>query len=237
MTDGAPGQGALRERLVRFALRGILAPLVALATLLLGATLRPEVLYPERERSLRGRGRGVIYSLWHGRMFFPAYYFRGRRASTLASRSRDGELVAGVLQVLGQEIIRGSSSRGGARALVQLCRRLKSGKDVALTCDGPRGPRHRVQPGIIHLARRTGAPILPVVFGASRKKTFQSWDRFCLPLPFSRVALVFGPPVEVARDVSGEGLEKKRRELEEVMEWATQVADEAVLSQSASKPL
>jgi lysophospholipid acyltransferase (LPLAT)-like uncharacterized protein len=165
-------------------------------------------------------------------MFFPAYYFRGQEASVLTSRSRDGELLAGVLKLLGQEVIRGSSSRGGARALGELCRRLRAGKDVALTSDGPRGPRRRVQPGIIHLARRTGAPILPVVFGASREKTFQSWDRFCLPLPFSRVALVFGPPVEVARDLSGEALEKKRRELEEAMEWATQVADKAALSRN-----
>ena len=219
---------------MRFALRDMLAPLVALGTLLLCATLRREILHKDREESVKRRESGVIYSLWHGRMFFPIYYFRGLRVSILASQSRDGELITGVLQILGQKVIRGSSSRGGARALVELCRRLEAGQDVALTPDGPRGPRHRVQPGIIDLASRTGAPILPVAFGASREKTFQSWDRFCLPLPFSRVALVFGPPMEVAGDLSKEALEKKRRELETAMEWTTQAADAAALSRRTS---
>ncbi len=234
MTDRVPQEGTVGERLVRFALRDMMAPLVALGTLLLGVTLRREILHRDREESVKRREIGVIYSLWHGRIFFPVYYLRGQRTSVLASQSWDGELITGVLQILGQRVIRGSSSRGGARALVELCRRLEAGQNVALTSDGPRGPRHRVQHGIIDLASRTGAPILPVVFGASIKKTFQSWDRFCLPLPFSRVALVFGPPVEVARDLSEEALEKKRRELEGAMEWTTQAADAAALSRRTS---
>ncbi len=234
MTNRVPQEGTVGERLVRFALRDMLAPLVALGTLLLCATLRREILHKDREESVKRRESGVIYSLWHGRMFFPIYYFRGLRVSILASQSRDGELITGVLQILGQKVIRGSSSRGGARALVELRRRLEAGQDVALTPDGPRGPRHRVQPGIIDLASRTGAPILPVAFGASREKTFQSWDRFCLPLPFSRVALVFGPPMEVAGDLSKAALEKKRRELETAMEWTTQAADAAALSRRTS---
>jgi hypothetical protein len=220
--------------MLRFALRDMLAPLVAFGMLLLGATLRREILRRDREESLKRREIGMIYSLWHGRMFFPVYFFRGQKTSILVSQSRDGELITGLLQILGQKVIRGSSSRGGARALVELCRRLEAGQDVALTPDGPRGPRHRVQPGIIGLASRTGAPILPIAFGASRKKTFQSWDRFSLPLPFSRVALVFGPPVEVAGGLSAEALEEKRRELEGAMEWTTQAADAAALSRKTS---
>ena len=197
------------------------------------ATLRAKILFADREASggVAGSGQteeiGRIYSLWHGRMLYPAFFRRNREASVLVSYSLDGERLAGALSVLGYRTVRGSSSRGGATALRHLLKALRSGRDVGIASDGPRGPALHVQPGIIQLASRSGAPILPLVFGAARAKTFSSWDRFCLPRPFARVALVFGKPVRVPREGDDTLLETKRRELETEMHWALEAADAA----------
>ena len=143
-------------------------------------------------------------------------------------RSRDGEVLSGVLGALGYRTVRGSTSRGGAPALRRLIKTLRAGQDVGMASDGPRGPAWRVQPGIIHLAARTGAPIIPIIFGAARAKTFASWDRFCLPCPFTRVAVVFGRPVRVPPDADEALLEEKRRALEAEMDWTLKAADAEV---------
>lgn len=194
----------------------------------LAATCRAEVLFAEREPPRVSGRPGRIYSLWHGRMLYPAYFRRKARASVLISRSRDGEVLSGVLGALGYRTVRGSTSRGGAPALRRLIKTLRAGRDVGMASDGPRGPAWRVQPGIIHLAARTGAPVIPIVFGAARAKTFASWDRFCLPCPFTRVAVVFGRPVRVPPDADEALLEEKRRALEAEMDWTLEAADAAV---------
>ncbi|MFQ5914342.1 MAG: lysophospholipid acyltransferase family protein [Nitrospinota bacterium] len=199
----------------------------------LAATLRARILFPEREVSRTAGRSGRIYSVWHGRMLYPAFFRRKLRALVLVSLSRDGEILAGALQALGYRTARGSTSRGGPPALRRLLKSLQEGEDVAIASDGPRGPALRVQPGIIHLASRSGAPVIPIVFGAARAKTFASWDRFCLPYPFARVALVFGRPLTVPREADGLLLEAKRLELETEMLWALEAADAA----AKGKPL
>jgi lysophospholipid acyltransferase (LPLAT)-like uncharacterized protein len=119
-----------------------------------------------------------------------------------------------VLQRFGLPTIRGSSSRGGRRSLLELVRQARAGASAGIAPDGPRGPRHRAQVGIIILARLTEIPIIPVAVGARWKIEFQSWDRFLLPLPGSRIVVAFGEPVVVPSDADSALVEQKRQELE-----------------------
>lgn len=145
-------------------------------------------------------GKSFILALWHDELF-PAIFAPKRIGKfsliTMASQSSDGEFISSVLKRLGYEVARGSSSRGGLKALLHIAHAMQKKKICpAITVDGPRGPRHQVKEGIIFLAQRAGVPIIPMRCHASRKKIFlKSWDKFQLPLPFSKVEVVFGDPV------------------------------------------
>jgi lysophospholipid acyltransferase (LPLAT)-like uncharacterized protein len=187
---------------------GALAPpLAAWLVRELGRTLRLVVEGADGLIPLwRGR-RPVIYAIWHGRiLMIPWLNARLRRtvgarpAKALASRSSDGELVARYVRRFGLDVVRGSSSRGGPAALRILAAALRAGEDVALIPDGPRGPCRQAQPGVVALAALTGAPIVPLGFAARPARHLASWDAFMIPLPFARVAAVFGAPIAVARD-------------------------------------
>jgi lysophospholipid acyltransferase (LPLAT)-like uncharacterized protein len=150
-----------------------------------------------------------------------------RAVQVLASRSRDGELVAAVVRRVGLGTARGSSSRGGAAGLRALAATLRAGGDVAVVPDGPRGPRERVQPGVVALAALTGAPVVPLAFAAHPARRLGSWDRFLVPWPFARCAVVFGPPMAVARDADREAA---RREIERALADVTLAADRLAAS-------
>jgi lysophospholipid acyltransferase (LPLAT)-like uncharacterized protein len=177
-------------------------------------TLRVQVLRQDIEHALRSQGRSVIYAFWHGQLLYLMYRYRGSGVHILVSQSRDGELLSRILQRFGLPTIRGSSSRGGRRSLLELVRHARAGAAVAMAPDGPRGPRHQAQPGVIALARVAGVPIIPVAVGARWKVECHSWDRFLLPLPFSRVVLAYGEPVIVPPKADAALLEQKRQELE-----------------------
>jgi lysophospholipid acyltransferase (LPLAT)-like uncharacterized protein len=199
---------------MRTLLRSLLpAPAALLARGICG-TLRVRVLRPELEEAFWGRGRNVIYAFWHGHLFYLMYRYRGSGVRILVSQSRDGEFLSRVLAHFGLPTIRGSSTRGGGRSFLKLVRHIRSGGSAAMAPDGPRGPRHRAQPGIIGLARLSGVPILPVAVGAHWKVEFQSWDRFLLPLPRSRVIVAYDEPVVVPSNADAELMEQKRLELE-----------------------
>ena len=144
------------------------------------------------------RGRQPILACWHGRILTGLYYFRHRGIVALASQNFDGEWIARILERFGYATARGSTSRGGARALVQLRRELAAGHGVAFTVDGPRGPARVAQAGAVWLAGATGQPILPFHLEADRSWTTRSWDRAQIPKPFSSVAVVLGEPIEVS---------------------------------------
>ena len=144
--------------------------------------------------------RRFLIAFWHRHLIFMRYAYRGSRMTVLVSRSRDGEAFARVLAHLGVGTSRGSSSRGGAAGLRDLLRQARDGSDIAVSPDGPRGPLRKVQPGVILAAAATGLPILPVAMAASRAKLLPSWDRMLLPLPGSRVEVVYGEPIHVPRD-------------------------------------
>jgi lysophospholipid acyltransferase (LPLAT)-like uncharacterized protein len=146
----------------------------------------------------RGEQRFLL-AFWHRHLLLMRYAYRGRRMTVLVSRSRDGELISRVLAHLGVATSRGSSSRGGALGLRDLLRTARSGSDIAVTPDGPRGPLREVQPGIVLAAAASGLPVIPVALAASRARLLSSWDRMLVPLPGSRVEVVYGDPLRLPR--------------------------------------
>jgi lysophospholipid acyltransferase (LPLAT)-like uncharacterized protein len=189
----------------------VVPALAAGAVRALGASLRLQEEGVEALQPLWAAGRPLIYAVWHSRILMVPWAnarlrrTRGARAAyVLASRSRDGELAARWLARFGLPVVRGSSSRGGTTALRELSAAVRAGEDVAIVPDGPRGPRERLQGGVVALAAMTGAPIVPMSFAARPARRLRSWDRFLVPLPFARAAVVFGKPALVARDADRE---------------------------------
>jgi lysophospholipid acyltransferase (LPLAT)-like uncharacterized protein len=206
--------------------------LAASAVRALGATLSLRARGVDPLRPLWQARRPLIYAVWHDRILMVPWLnarlrrdHGARRVRVLTSRSRDGRLMAAFARRFGLRIVRGSSSRGGARALRALARAVRAGEDVALVPDGPRGPARRLQPGIVALAATTGAPIVPVGVAARPARRLRSWDRFMVPAPFARCALVFGDLLEVSR---AEAREAARGRIERALEEATAAADALV---------
>src|SRR5437773_2593917 len=206
--------------------------IAALAVRLLGMTLRLTIVGLEALVPAWRERRPMIYALWHGRLLMvpwvsarlaPAHGDRTIRV--LASRSRDGELIARFARRFGLETIRGSSSRGGASAVRALAAALRAGDDVVVAPDGPRGPRHRVQAGLPALAAMTGAPVVPVAFAARPARQLATWDAFMIPAPFARCTLVFGEAVRVEAD---DDREEARGRLERALASTTAAADRVV---------
>jgi lysophospholipid acyltransferase (LPLAT)-like uncharacterized protein len=194
----------------------------------IGVTLRVRVVRGEIERTLRAQRPNVIYAFWHGHLWYLMYRYRGSGVYIMVSQSRDGELLSQVLHRFGLPTVRGSSSRGGGRSLRELVRLVRRGASAAIAPDGPRGPRHRVQSGIIALARLAGVPILPIAVGMSWKIELRSWDRFLLPLPGSRVVVAYGEPVVVPADADAALAERKRQDLESALLKLTSEAEQSV---------
>jgi lysophospholipid acyltransferase (LPLAT)-like uncharacterized protein len=159
-------------------------------------------------------GQRPILALWHGRILPATPFWRDRGIVAITSENFDGEWIARIMQRFGYAAARGSTSRGGVKALVQLKRLVAEGRATAFTVDGPRGPAGRAQPGAVWLARATGQPILPFHIEAASAWHARSWDRALVPLPFSRVAVAVGPPFFVAGDADDAALERRRQDLE-----------------------
>jgi lysophospholipid acyltransferase (LPLAT)-like uncharacterized protein len=166
-----------------------------------------------------------IFVFWHSRLFYLVYYYvmrsPRRKACMLVSLSRDGDYGAALVRRLKQDVVRGSSSRGGQAAVRKLVSRLRGGSNVAITPDGPRGPALVVGEGVVKLAQMTGARIIPVSYDASRKFLLKSWDRFIVVKPFGRVHVAFGEPIRVPRRISADG----RRECVNQIEQALRTLD------------
>jgi lysophospholipid acyltransferase (LPLAT)-like uncharacterized protein len=184
----------------------------------------------------RGDNPGrYICAFWHESLLVPLGSFGRSDRHVLISRHADGELVATAAEYLGFTTIRGSSTRGGAEAVRRIVR-LGGRGDVAVTPDGPRGPRRRVQPGLVYLAARTGLPVLPMGVGLDRPWRARSWDRFALPRPFSRAIVVTGVPLAVPPG-GEQDAEHHRRRIEEALHYVTELAERiATTGQRASVP-
>lgn len=142
---------------------------------------------------------GCLIALWHGRLLMGVQRFAHRNIRVLVSHSGDGEMMHRLLGSFGYGTIRGSSSRGAPRAVREMLKGLKESPAVVITPDGPRGPRHSMNPGLSWLAQASGRPVVPFGFACDRAWTFNSWDRACLPKPFARVALHHGEPLFLER--------------------------------------
>jgi lysophospholipid acyltransferase (LPLAT)-like uncharacterized protein len=181
----------------------------------LGHTLRWRVEGLEHLDAIVASGRQPVMAFWHGRVLPAAFYFRRRGIVVITSENFDGEWIARIIERFGYRTARGSTSRGGVKALLKLKRDMAEGRPTGFTLDGPRGPARVAQPGAIWLARATGNPVLPFHLEASSHWTMGSWDRTQIPKPFSTVALAVGEPLEVAEQMPEDGLEKLRVELEQ----------------------
>ncbi len=159
-------------------------------------------------------GQRPILALWHGRILPATPFWRDRGVVALTSENFDGEWIARIMSSFGYAAVRGSTSRGGVKALVRLKRLVAHGHPTAFTVDGPRGPAGRAQPGVLWLARATRQPILPFHIEAASAWRLRSWDRALIPQPFTRVAVAVGPPFLVAAEADDAALERRRVDLE-----------------------
>jgi lysophospholipid acyltransferase (LPLAT)-like uncharacterized protein len=166
------------------------------------------------EAVIRG-GRQPIMAFWHGRILPATYYFRRRGIVVITSENFDGEWIARIIERFGYGTARGSTSRGGRKALLQLTREMSNGRPAAFTLDGPRGPARVAQPGAVWLAKITGNPVLPFHIESDRHWTARSWDRTQIPKPFATAAIAIGEPLNVPAHASGADIEAARKDLEE----------------------
>ena len=173
-------------------------------------------------------GRQPILALWHGRIFAATLYFRDRGIVAMTSENFDGEWVARLMSRFGYRAARGSTSRGGARALARLRREMADGHPAAFTVDGPRGPARRAQPGAVWLASATGNPIVPFHIEASQFWTVRSWDSHQVPKPGSEVAVAIGEPIEIAPAADDAAIEVGRRLVEASLNGLEMRAREAL---------
>ena len=197
---------------------------------LLAFTLRIE----DEPTGYNKRPQHAIYAFWHCMMLIPAYVGRKRNIQVLISQHSDGEYIAQVIRWLGFGVVRGSTTRGGMRAMKGMVDKARAGYSGAITPDGPRGPRFVVQPGSIYLAKKTRLPIIPVVVGLSRFWELPSWDRFRIPKPFSRALVMYGNPIHVPPNLDDKGMEQYRLLLENTMKEMAERADAVVRGSVAS---
>lgn len=183
---------------------------------------RVDAHYGDEARAI---GPNVIWVFWHGRLLPLLQAHRNEGIHVLASRHRDGEMLGRVIRHFGYGHVRGSSTRGGARAIRELAAVIDGGNDIALTIDGPVGPIHVAKPGAVQVAKLTGAPIVPLTSASVRHKEFSSWDRFQLPHPFTRVQVRYGPPITVPPEADDIAVEAARRNVEDTLNAITAESD------------
>ena len=177
------------------------------------------------DRLIHAEGRRVMAAFWHGRLLMMPFAHPEVSWAVMVSRHPDGEVISRVAERFGIRPVRGSSRRGGGVALLGMVRASRRGYHLAITPDGPVGPREQVKTGTIELARLAGTPIIPVAFAASHGRFERSWDRLLIPYPFSRGVFVYGEPVVVSQTAGPEEVEKARGVLEEGLCQVTALAD------------
>jgi hypothetical protein len=157
--------------------------------------LKPESIGEQELKRIWSEGRYAILATWHDQLLMIPPEYSGAASKVLISSSKDGELIARVVEYFGVGAVRGSSNRGGKAAFRELTKLSKEPINLGFTPDGPRGPRHVVKEGVVQLARISGRPIVPIAFACSNGHRFQSWDRFLLPFPWGKAVYSFGAPL------------------------------------------
>jgi lysophospholipid acyltransferase (LPLAT)-like uncharacterized protein len=169
---------------------------------IIGSTIRWQSEGDSHLDEIYRSGKRAIFTVWHGRIFPATYYWRQRGIAVLTSLNRDGEAIAQCIKRFGYVAPRGSSSRGGLRALAEMAREIRQGRDCGFTVDGPRGPKYVAKQGPILLAFKTGAAIFCFHISMKHKVQLKSWDEFQIPLPFTQALVLKAPPIWVPADAS-----------------------------------
>jgi lysophospholipid acyltransferase (LPLAT)-like uncharacterized protein len=190
----------------------------------LGATARFRVEGWEHFEEA-SRGGPPVMAFWHEQIFLTTYYFRRRGVVVMTSQSFDGEYIARFIQRLGYGAARGSSTRGGVGALVEMARLVRAGCPAGFTVDGPRGPRRVAKTGALLLAKKTGRPVLPFAVTAERCWRLGSWDRLQIPVPFTRAVVRLAPPIRVPAGADDATLEDLRADLQSALDAASRPGD------------
>jgi lysophospholipid acyltransferase (LPLAT)-like uncharacterized protein len=208
------------------ATQAVICWLAALYIRFVNWTGRWRVVGNELPESWAEEGKSFIVAFWHGRLLMMSGSWRyPERVHVLISAHRDGQLISRTIAHFGSKTVVGSRRRGGASAALEIRRLLAKGAVVAVTPDGPRGPRMRASDGVITLAMMAEVPILPLTYACRPRKVLSSWDRFTLPLPFCKGVFLWGEPLTIARHASAEEKEAKRAQLETVLQDITREAD------------
>jgi lysophospholipid acyltransferase (LPLAT)-like uncharacterized protein len=193
--------------------------------LLAGRWTKITVVGGDKVWKIREKGAGFTYAVWHGRMLIPVYHERHRGIIAMVSEHRDGELVARVVHKLGYRTARGSSTRGGRKAFMEMVRNLRNGKEGAMLPDGPKGPRHVFKPGTMLMAQRAQIPLVTITYAAHPAWTLRSWDRFVVPKPFSRSVMLIGEPLHIDKSLKGVEFEALRKKIETRMIHEVELCD------------
>lgn len=193
---------------------GLLVALGSPLVSLLARSWRTETRHEERWTALRDARLPHVFLLWHDALLPLLWHHRGRGVTIVVSEARDGQYLADFARRIGYREARGSSTRGGVRALVGAVKALRAGGAAAFTPDGPRGPRRQLKGGVLVAAQRGGATVVPLHAGADRAWHLRSWDRFLIPKPFARVRIAYGEPFEVAEGEAGLAAAERRAQAE-----------------------
>jgi lysophospholipid acyltransferase (LPLAT)-like uncharacterized protein len=216
----------IREKIKHLVYRYLLPYAGMLLVKSISLTYRVRIVDPENESRILNKEGSLIYASWHQRFFPGATYFGNRKlVAIIISRSRDGEFIAHIAGLFGLHPVRGSSSRGGTEALRKIRRLSLRGYKIGHIVDGPNGPSGVVKPGLIAMAQITGKPIVPTIYSCQRRWVFNSWDRFMVPKPFSRVILKFGEAVYVSRRLDENSFENLRLLVEQRLKELYDEAD------------
>ncbi len=209
-----------------FLLFKIAIPLAAFVYKIIAFTYRFKELNGAGLSPYQKNKGNYLFAFWHSRMLASLHFYRNFNAVVLASMHKDGEIAAEMVKRFGFFAVRGSTTRGGAKALMYLKKLADEGRDIAITVDGPRGPRNTVGNGILYLAKLTGKEIVPFAFDAKWKMQLGSWDRFLIPLPFTKGVVVFGKPLKVPAGTAD--IEIYRKRLQEEMLRIDKECEEAL---------
>lgn len=193
---------------------------------IIGRTIRFETEGWENWEKIQSCGNTPVMTFWHNRIFLATYFFRNRGIVVITSQSFDGEYIARFIQKFGYGAVRGSSTRGGVGALVEMIRLMRENLPMGFTIDGPKGPRYIAKKGACLLAKKTGNPLMPFSVEVEKYWEVKSWDRMQIPKPFSRAKILIADPIFVPKDANEEEIEAKREELQKELDRLVEIGEQ-----------
>ncbi len=220
----------MRKKMILIALRLVLWRIALLCVRTLKITVRGGEQFEELKRS----GKNYVVAFWHGAMLVGWFIHRPQKSGTvsaLVSQSNDGEFLSTILERWNYSMIRGSSHIGGKEAMQLMVDEVTKGRSLAITPDGPRGPRHEMKMGAVRVAQKCGVPLVLAGIAVKKKRHLRSWDKFIVPMLFSPVAVCYGDPVTVQKELDGESLDAFKLEMQARMNALTKDAERMLLQE------